>query len=132
MRRCPADGGQAGYFPVAIGKMFVPIIQARVKQARQFFRLGIKARKICSLVQIAMMAGQREIFRRIFSAMLSGNNVLDVKPQRLKILMQPAILTTILCALPDGLTQAGIHQPALAKMRRALACRIPMSVLAWM
>ncbi len=59
--------------------MLTPIVKSRMKQARQFFRFGIKPGKICPFVQIAVMTGQREIFRGIFSAVLSWNDVFDVK-----------------------------------------------------
>jgi len=59
--------------------MFVPIIKSRMKQTRQFSSFGIKPGKICAFMQVAVMAGQREIFRRIFSTVLSWNDVFDVK-----------------------------------------------------
>src|ERR1039457_6313943 len=101
--------------------MFIPIIQARMKQARQLFGLWVQAGKVCALVQIAVMTGEREIIRRIFAAVLPRNDVFDVKAQQLEILTQSAILATIFRALPDELSQLGGHQLALDKMRRALA-----------
>jgi len=49
--------------------------------------------------------------------------MLDVKQQRLLFLPQPAVLTTILRALPNLLAQLGVHQAifAWARIRRALA-----------
>ena len=69
------------------------------------------------------MAGKRKIVRRVFAAMLAWNDMLDVKQQRLLFLPQPAILTTILRALPNPLAQLGVHQAifAWARIRRALA-----------
>ena len=121
IHRRPADCGQADDLPVVIGKMFIPIVETGMKQARQLFGFWIEAGKVRALVQIAVMAGKREVFRRVFSAVLSRNDVFDVKSQRLEILMQPAIFTTIFCALPDELSQPGVHQFAVDKMRRALA-----------
>ena len=92
-----------------------------MKQTRQLFSLGIKAGKVRAFVQIAVMTGEREIIRRIFAAVLSRNDVFDVKSERFEILMQPAILATIFRAVPDGLSQPGVHQLALDKTRRALA-----------
>ena len=68
-----------------------------------------------------MVAGERQIFRRILAAVLARRDVFDVKSQRLLLLPQPAVFTAIFRALPDGLTQAGVHQFALDKMRRDLA-----------
>ena len=59
--------------------MFTPIVQSRMKQTRQFSSFGIKPGKICPFVQVAVMTGQREIGRRIFSAVLARNDVFDVK-----------------------------------------------------
>ena len=68
-----------------------------------------------------MMTGQREIFPRIFAAMLPRNDMLDVKQQRFGILRQAAILAIIFRALPDELSQPCVHQFALDKIRRDLA-----------
>ena len=111
--------------------MIAPIVKARVKQARQFFVFWIQPGEVRAFVQIAVMTGEREIFRRIFSAVLSRRDVFDVKKKRLKFLPQPAILATIFRTLPDELAQLRVHQAVLERMRRALAWRIPMSVLAW-
>ena len=102
-------------------EMFAPIIQSRMKQARQCLGLRIKSGKIRAFVQIAVVTGEREVFRRVFSSVLARSDVFDVERQRLLFLPQPAILTTILRALPDLLAQSGVHQPAFARMRRALA-----------
>ena len=67
------------------------------------------------------MTGQREIFRRILSAVLTWDDVFNVKGQWFLILPQPAILATIFRALPDDLAQLGVHQAALERTRRALA-----------
>ena len=92
-----------------------------MKKSHQLFGLWIEAGKVRALVQIAVMTGEREIIRRIFPAMLSRDDMFDVKSQRLEILMQPAILTMIFRALPDELSQPGVHQFAVDKRRRALA-----------
>ena len=122
-RRRSADCGQSDNLTTAPREMFIPIIQSRMKQACQFFGLRIQPGKICSFVQIAVMAGKRKIVRRVFAAMLAWNDMLDVKQQRLLFLPQPAILTTILRALPNPLAQLGVHQAifAWARIRRALA-----------
>ena len=112
--------------------MFTPIVKARMKKPRELFGFRVKAGKVWAFVEIAVVTGEREVFRRVFAAVLTRNDVFDVKPQRLEILMQSAILAAIFRALPDGLSQPGVHQFALARRRRALACKMPMSVLAWM
>ena len=68
-----------------------------------------------------MVAGERQIFRDILSAVLARRDVFEVKRQRLLFLPQPAVFTAIFRALPDELAQTGIYQFALDKMRRDLA-----------
>ena len=67
--------------------MFAPIVKARVKKSRELFGFWVKAGKVRAFVPIAVVAGEREIFRRIFAAVLARNDVFDVKPQWLEILM---------------------------------------------
>ena len=67
--------------------MFAPIIEARVKKSRELFVFWVKAGKVCAFVPVAVVAGEREIFRRIFAVVLARNDVFDVKPQWLEILM---------------------------------------------
>lgn len=92
-----------------------------MKQARQFSGFGIKARKIRAFVEIAVVAGKRQIFRRIFSTVLAGSDVFDVKRQWFLRLPQPAVFAVMIRAQPDELAQPGVHQPALARMRRDFA-----------
>ena len=78
------------------------------------------------------MTGEGEILQRVFSFVLARGDVFDVKCQRLLFLPQPAILTATRRALFDQLPQPGVPQAAFvcASTRRALACRIPINVLA--
>jgi len=108
-RRRSASRRQTCNFTIAIFEMFIPIVETRMKQARQFSCLRVKPGKICAFVQVAVMTGQREIVRRIFSTVLSRNDMLDVKWLWLGILRQPAILATIFRALLDELSQPCVH-----------------------
>ena len=102
--------------------MLVPIVEPRMEQSSVNFSVfGSSPEEICSLVQITMMTSQREIFRRIFSSVLARSDMFDVKWQRLLFLPQHAILATIVRASPNQLSEPGIHQAALERMRRALA-----------
>ncbi len=101
--------------------MFLPIIEPGMKKSGELFCFWIKARKVCSLVTIAVVTGEREIFQGIFTAVLAWDDVFDVKSQRFKILMQPTILASVFGALADGLAQPGFHQRFLARTRRAFA-----------
>jgi len=119
----------AGDFTATMREMFVPIIQSRMKQARQCPGLRIKPGKIRAFVQIAVVTGEREVFRRVFSSMLARSDVFDVERQQLLFLPQPAILTTIPRALPDLLAQSGvINRPSQGC--GGFGLKNPMSVLA--
>ena len=111
--------------------MILPIIESRMEQASYLAGFWIEAGKVHAFVQIAVVASEREIIRRIFSSMLTGNDVLDMKGQRLLVLPQLAIFAGVFCASPDELTQPVVHQAAFARASalRALAWRIPMTVL---
>ncbi len=101
--------------------MFVPIVKPGMDRARQCSGLRIQPGEIRALVQIAMVAGQREILLRVLAFVLACGDVLDLKRQRL--LPQPAVLTATRRALFDQLPQPGVHQAAFvcASTRRALA-----------
>lgn len=102
-----------------------------MKQAGEFARLRIDARKVRAFVEIAMMTGERQILRRVIPFVLPRHDMFDVKPQWFLRLGQAAILAAILGTFADELAKPCIHQClACARIRRALAWRIPMSVLA--
>ena len=104
-------------------EMFVPIVEPWMKQARQLSGLRINPGKIGAFVEIAVVAREHQVFRRVLASVLARRDVFDVKRQRLLFLPQPAILAATCRTLPDRLAQTGIHQPALAwaSTRRALA-----------
>ena len=85
--------------------------------------LGVNARKIGAFMQIAMVTGQRQILRRVFSSMLASNHVLYMKDQRLSVLSQSAIFAKMIGTIADKLAERRVHQPApvCSRMRRALA-----------
>jgi hypothetical protein len=103
--------------------MFVPIVDPRMKQARQFSGRWIQPGEIRAFVQIAVKTGKREVFRNVLPSVLARRDVFVVKGQRLLPLPQSAIFTANRRALPDQLAQRGVHQPAFAcaSTRRALA-----------
>ena len=101
-------------------------------QACQFPVSRIEGGKIGALVKVTVMTGKREIVRDILSAMLARSDVFNVERQQLLALMHLTILAAIFRASPNQLTQAIVHQAALAlaSTLRALAWRIPITVLA--
>jgi hypothetical protein len=51
-------------------EVFFPIIQPRMKQAREFAGLWVDAGKVRAFVEIAVMTGERQILGRVFSFVL--------------------------------------------------------------
>lgn len=64
----------------------------------------------------------------IVSAVLPGDDVLDVKTKRLVVLVDTAVLTSRLSSRPDQSSRRGIHQTFLPRSDRALACRMAIMV----
>jgi hypothetical protein len=88
-----------------------PPLAPQVEQGCQFARYWVDAREIRSLVAIAMMARKRKIIGMVATAMLPGNDVLDVKPEeRFVFLMEAAIFAAMARTGPDELPCGGIHQ----------------------
>lgn len=112
--------------------MVVPRVLPWMKQSRERPTFRVQAAEICPFPQVAVMTGERKIVGNIGAAMLPGEDVLDVKSQRFTLLREGAILAVIVRAATDELAEGGVHQPACAwvSVRRALACKMPISVLA--
>ncbi|SPE55112.1 hypothetical protein SBV1_2060006 [Verrucomicrobia bacterium] len=101
INRRPADRRAAhkqGAFPF---EMLLPLVLARIKQARHFLRLWIKAAQIGPLVIIASKTGQSQILGSVGAVVLPGNYVLDLKAQLIEFLLHPAIFTAVARALPN-------------------------------
>lgn len=132
MRRRSTDGCPARDLAVIVGEMLVPVVQPRMKHAREHPGFWVQSGKVCSFAQIAVVTGERKISGSIGAPMLSREDVLDVENERLTLLWQGAILAVIVRTAADELAEGSVHQPALAwvSTRRALDCRIPMRVLA--
>ena len=109
-RRRASDRSQAGDFRVVFREVFRPTVLPGMEQPSQFTRLRIKAREVWSLVEIAVVAGEREIFRRVAAFMLSRNNVFDVESQRLLGLRQSAVFAGVVRARADELAERLLHQ----------------------
>jgi hypothetical protein len=87
-------------------EVFGPLVAARIKQPDAFVRIGITARQVRALAQIALVAGEREIFGAVRAAMLARVDVFDVERMRAFVfLTETAILATIAGALPHLLAE---------------------------
>ena len=107
--------------------MIVPPVFARVEQTNDFVRIRITAHEVCSFVEVALVAGQREVFQVIGPAMLARDGVFHVKTMKpVVFLTQATVLTTIRRALPDLFAKLLSHQEAAWRFRyrRAFAWRM--------
>jgi len=94
---------------------------------------GINARKIGAFVSVASVAGQGQVGRMVITAMLAGNDVLNVEPRKGQVLLlEQTIFAAMTGAVPDKVANRGIHQCCgrLARMARAFACKIPIRSIA--
>ncbi len=94
-------------------ELFAPTVEARVKEPDDFVRVWIAAGQVWSLVEVALVAGERQIIERIHAAMFARIDVLDM--ERMGVVMflpKPAIFTAVPGALPHLLAECQAHQEA--------------------
>jgi hypothetical protein len=72
----------------------LPSVPTRIKQADDFSRPRIAAREIWPFVQIARIAGEREVREERASAMLPWNNVVHVERQFIRGLWNATVLAS--------------------------------------
>ena len=73
----------------------------------------VKSAQVRSLVRIAVVAGESEVFAVVFSAMLASYDVLDViGEERLRVLWQGAVFAAITGSFADSLPEPLVHQAA--------------------
>jgi len=76
-----------------------------------FWRFWVKAGQVWPLVEIASVAGESQILRRIITTMLAGDDMLNVKRhQRLMILMKSAVFAPAVRPVYHQLAQHRLHQ----------------------
>ncbi len=103
------------------------MIHAGMKEAHHVSGGRIYARNIGSLVGVAMKTGQSEILGNCPAAMLTGNDVIDLKRGPIESVGQAAILTGSRRSTPYFLLQ-GLstgyqdHWPLALREMRALDC----------
>ncbi len=87
----------------------------RVKKLGHGATLRVQAVQIGTLVQIAVNAGEREVFRMVGSAMDLGNNVLEMQwSQRRIVLAEPAIFAAVVRAPSNAGLNRRVHRFRLA------------------
>jgi hypothetical protein len=83
-------------------KVIGPNVGARIEQLNNLACDVVKARNIWTLLEIAMWATPAKIYRVVVTAVLLGDNVIDVKRQEwFEFVRQAAILTPVFCPIAD-------------------------------
>lgn len=82
----------------------------RMKKRNELPRFRIEASDVWTLMQVAVLTAQRQIVGVVSTAMLPGNDMLDVKTEeRLMLLAKAAILTAMVRPVTDELAKVGLH-----------------------
>jgi hypothetical protein len=89
--------------------MLTPGILPRVKKSLDFTRCRIASRNVRSFVTVAVQAGESQIPEIAASAVLSGDNVIYLKRERVIRKRNAAVLASGAGAMPDLFYQPRIH-----------------------
>ncbi len=90
--------------------MFVPQIHARMEEPNEFARIWICSGDVRTFVAIAMKAGERKIFDNRLAAVLTRNDVINVKRQRVYVGRKVAIFAPAVGTLPDYPDNLSVHE----------------------
>ncbi len=93
--------------------MLIPPALPRMKQPDECAAFRIKSTQVRTLVRIAVVAGESEVFAVVPSAMLSSNDVLDVIGEEwLRALRKATVFAAMIGTFTDGLPEPLVHQAA--------------------
>src|SRR5262249_2301593 len=108
-------------------KVMSPGVTTRVEKRREFFGRGIDSGEIARLEKIAVMTRDGEIGSNCPAAMLTSDDVLDLKRRHLCVVLgKSAILAPPPRTSPNDLPEAPVPPDFrdLARTKRAFDCRI--------
>ena len=90
--------------------MILPSIGSRIEQRDLLAGVLIHRSQICALMRIAVMARPSKVLSVVSTAMLAGDNVLDVKAiEGIILLMDQAVFTSVAGAVTNELADGRIH-----------------------
>lgn len=100
-----------------------------MKEANYLTGLLVPARKIWSLMTIAVKTGECEIMDRSSPSVLAGDDVIYLERQAVIRIRYPAVLATAVSTFPNLTNQSLIHRlreddSSTFRTRRALDCII--------
>jgi len=84
-----------------------------MKERGGLSRVGVNTGKVGAFVKITFGAGKGEVLLIIRAAVLTSDNMFDVKPKRGKILGESAVFATISGTLADQLDRRSVPQAGL-------------------
>ena len=90
-------------------KVIRPLVAPGVKQTLNAARYRVDSTEVWSLVQIAAMAGEREILEIIAASELPGYDVFNLVWHRAMFLAKPAVLAAIFCPVSNETPEFRIH-----------------------
>jgi hypothetical protein len=115
----------------------LPVQLPRVSRARVYLlekRVWSSLRSALVIrVRVTSVAGQGEVCRIIISAMLTGNDVLDLERRKRQVFLpEQTMFAAIAGPLTDKFTDRCAHQLGgrRARMARAFACKKPIRSIA--
>src|SRR5712692_6666480 len=100
----------AGKYPSRPREVSIPLVCPRMEEANKLARIRICSGDVRTLVAIAMQAGEGEVFKNSQPSMLTCNDVIDVKGQRINGRRKVAILTSVLGTKPDLPDNIPVHE----------------------
>jgi hypothetical protein len=90
-------------------EVVVPFVSPGIEKPRQFPREGIDAREVRPFVPVAVNASQGQVSEHGWSAMLTGNDVVDFKGHREVSRGKAAVFANALGTPPDLANQPLVH-----------------------
>ena len=77
------------------------MVGAWIEKLSELARVRVISRQVGPLVSIAEMAGEAKVAVVIRPAVLTGNNVLNMKGDVIEVLMNLAVLAAVFCSFSD-------------------------------
>lgn len=90
-------------------KVLLPVIAARIEQARERAGHGVDAGNVGPFVGIVVLAGKGEVCGGGRTVVFGGDDVVELEGQDIQSLGQPAVLAGVSRALPDQLPEGVVH-----------------------
>ena len=115
LNRDEADLGLAGQCGAVPFEMFAPTIASWVEKTDDIASRRVPPGNVRAFMPVAVETCERKVINSSEAAVLSGNDVIDVKWQRVSRCRQVAVFAAAPCLLPDLSRKFGIHDLSTPK-----------------